>query len=115
MHDVKDRCFKAMAAEITRHGSKTRKFIGDAIMAVFGLPHAHAHAHEDDALRTVRAAASMRTALVRDVRRARRRPTGPPGSPFGTVAARPPVARPALAHLRTQELAPGTAGARQPA
>lgn len=111
MHDVKDRCFKAMAAEITRHGSKTRKFIGDAIMAVFGLP----RPYENDALRTVRAAASMRTALVRDVRRARRRPTGPPGSPFGTVAARPPVARPALAHLRTQELAPGTAGARQPA
>ena len=111
MHDVKDRYFRAMAAGITRHGGKTRKFIGDAIMAVFGLP----RAHEGDALRTVRAAAGMRTALVQDVRRARRRPTGPPGTPFGTVAARPPVARPALAHLRTQELAPGTAGARQPA
>ena len=111
MRDAKDRYFKGMAAEFTRHGGKTRKLIGDAIMAVFGLP----RAHEDDALRTVRAAAGMRTALVQDVRRARRRPTGPPGSPFGTAAARPPAVRPALAHQRSQELAPGTAEARQPA
>ena len=106
MRDAKDRYCRGMATGITRHGGKTRKLIGDAIMAVFGLP----RAHEDDALRTVRAAAGMRTALEQDVRRARRRPTGPPGSPFGTAAARP-----ALAHQRSQELAPGTAEARQPA
>ena len=41
-----------MAAEITRHGGKIEKYIGDAIMAVFGLP----RPHEDDALRAVRAA-----------------------------------------------------------
>ena len=29
-----------MAAEITRHGGKIEKYIGDAIMAVFGLPRA---------------------------------------------------------------------------
>lgn len=100
-----------MEAEITLHGSKIEKFIGNPIMAVVGLP----RAHEDDALR---AAAGMRTALVQDLRRARRWPTGPPGSPgspFGTVSARPPAARPALAHQRSQELAPGTAKARQPA
>ena len=61
LHEVKDRYFTAMAAEITRHGGKIEKYIGDAIMAVFGLP----KAHEDDALRAVRAAADMREALVR--------------------------------------------------
>ncbi len=60
LHMVKERYFNAMAAEITRHGGKIEKYIGDAIMAVFGLP----RAHEDDALRAVRAAAGMRDALV---------------------------------------------------
>jgi class 3 adenylate cyclase/tetratricopeptide (TPR) repeat protein/type II secretory pathway predicted ATPase ExeA len=59
LHDVKERYFGAMAAEIQRHGGKIEKYIGDAIMAVFGLP----RAHEDDALRAVRAAAAMRTVL----------------------------------------------------
>ena len=59
LHEVKDRYFTAMAAEITRHGGKIEKYIGDAIMAVFGLP----RAHEDDALRAVRAAAGMQAAL----------------------------------------------------
>jgi class 3 adenylate cyclase/tetratricopeptide (TPR) repeat protein len=59
LHEVKERYFNAMAAEITRHGGKIEKYIGDAIMAVFGLP----RAHEDDALRAVRAAAGMRAAL----------------------------------------------------
>jgi class 3 adenylate cyclase/tetratricopeptide (TPR) repeat protein len=61
LHEVKDRYFAAMAAEIRRHGGKIEKYIGDAIMAVFGLP----KAHEDDAMRAVRAAADMRTALER--------------------------------------------------
>jgi class 3 adenylate cyclase len=61
LHEVKDRYFSAMAAEIVRHGGKIEKYIGDAIMAVFGLP----KAHEDDALRAVRAAADMRKALLR--------------------------------------------------
>jgi len=61
LHEVKDLYFNAMAAEITRHGGKIEKFIGDAIMAVFGLP----RAHEDDALRAIRAADGMRTALVK--------------------------------------------------
>jgi class 3 adenylate cyclase/tetratricopeptide (TPR) repeat protein len=59
LHEVKERYFNAMAAEITRHGGKIEKYIGDAIMAVFGLP----RAHEDDALRAVRAAVGMQTAL----------------------------------------------------
>ncbi len=59
LHEVKERYFSTMAAEIVRHGGKVEKYIGDAIMAVFGLP----KAHEDDALRAVRAAHGMRVAL----------------------------------------------------
>jgi class 3 adenylate cyclase len=59
LHEVKRRYFQAMAAEITRHGGKIEKYIGDAIMAVFGLP----RLHEDDALRALRAAQGMREAL----------------------------------------------------
>jgi predicted ATPase/class 3 adenylate cyclase len=59
LHEVKERYFKAMAEEIKRHGGKIEKYIGDAIMAVFGLP----RAHEDDALRAVRAAVGMKVAL----------------------------------------------------
>ena len=53
------RYFEAMRAAIERHGGSVEKFIGDAVMAVFGVP----QVHEDDALRAVRAAAEMREAL----------------------------------------------------
>jgi class 3 adenylate cyclase/tetratricopeptide (TPR) repeat protein len=61
LREVTDRYFRAMADEITRHGGKIEKYIGDAIMAVFGLP----RAHEDDALRAVRSVIGMRLALRR--------------------------------------------------
>jgi class 3 adenylate cyclase/tetratricopeptide (TPR) repeat protein len=61
LHEVKERYFNAMAAEIRRHGGKIEKYIGDAIMAVFGLP----RAHEDDALRAVRSAVGMQAELQR--------------------------------------------------
>jgi class 3 adenylate cyclase/tetratricopeptide (TPR) repeat protein len=51
--------FSAMRRVLERHGGTVEKYIGDAIMAVFGLP----RLHEDDALRAVRAAFEMRTAL----------------------------------------------------
>jgi len=47
--------FTAMREEIQRHGGTVEKFIGDAVMAVFGVP----AAHEDDAERAVRAALAM--------------------------------------------------------
>ena len=53
------RYFERMKAMIERHGGAVEKFIGDAVMAVFGVP----VAHEDDALRAVRAAVEMRDAL----------------------------------------------------
>jgi class 3 adenylate cyclase len=49
------RYFEAMGSIVARHGGRVEKFIGDALMAVFGLP----LAHEDDALRAVRAAVDM--------------------------------------------------------
>lgn len=51
--------FSTMEAIIERHGGTVEKFIGDAIMAVFGLP----TVREDDALRAARSAIEMQTAL----------------------------------------------------
>ncbi len=48
-----------MRRVLERHGGTVEKYIGDAIMAVFGLP----RLHEDDALRAVTAAFDMGTAL----------------------------------------------------
>ncbi len=56
---VMTRYFEEMRAPLERHGGTVEKFIGDAVMAVFGIP----TIHEDDALRAVRAASEMRTAL----------------------------------------------------
>jgi class 3 adenylate cyclase/tetratricopeptide (TPR) repeat protein len=53
------RYFERMKAIVERHGGTVEKFIGDAVMAVFGVP----VVHEDDALRAVRAAAEMRAAF----------------------------------------------------
>jgi class 3 adenylate cyclase/tetratricopeptide (TPR) repeat protein len=59
LREVMTRYFDAMSASITQHGGTIEKFIGDAVMAVFGLP----RVHEDDALRAVRAARGMQDAL----------------------------------------------------
>jgi class 3 adenylate cyclase/tetratricopeptide (TPR) repeat protein len=59
LRKVMARYFDAMRAEIELHGGTVEKFIGDAVMAVFGIP----SLHEDDALRAVRAADGMRESL----------------------------------------------------
>ena len=69
--------FSAMKPVLERHGGTIEKYIGDAIMAVFGLP----RMHEDDALRAVRAAAEMREALDGPQRHPPSRVRGHPGEP----------------------------------
>ena len=54
------RYFDLARTVVERHGGTVEKFIGDAVMAVFGVP----VLHEDDALRAVRAAADLRTGLA---------------------------------------------------
>src|SRR6266540_1977795 len=55
---VMGRYFDEVRAVLERHGGTVEKFIGDAVMAVFGIP----QLHEDDALRAVRAAWGMQEA-----------------------------------------------------
>ncbi len=59
--EVLDLYFTAMTRVLKRHGGAIQKFIGDAIVAAFGLP----VLHEDDALRALRAALEMGDALAR--------------------------------------------------
>jgi class 3 adenylate cyclase/tetratricopeptide (TPR) repeat protein len=56
---VMSRYFETAKAIVERHGGTVEKFIGDAVMAVFGVP----TVHEDDALRAVRAADELRGGL----------------------------------------------------
>jgi class 3 adenylate cyclase/tetratricopeptide (TPR) repeat protein len=58
---VMSRFFAQMSAVLERHGGTVEKYIGDAVMAVFGIP----ELHEDDALRAVRAATELREALAK--------------------------------------------------
>jgi class 3 adenylate cyclase/tetratricopeptide (TPR) repeat protein len=55
LRSVVSRYFTEMAQVVASHGGTVEKFIGDEVMAVFGAP----VAHEDDALRAVRAAVAM--------------------------------------------------------
>jgi class 3 adenylate cyclase/tetratricopeptide (TPR) repeat protein len=59
LRQVMGRYFDAAQTVVERHGGTVEKFIGDAVMAVFGIP----ELHEDDALRAVRAATELRDGL----------------------------------------------------
>jgi class 3 adenylate cyclase/tetratricopeptide (TPR) repeat protein len=54
------RYFETARSILERHGGTVEKFIGDAVMAVFGVP----QLHEDDALRAIRAASELRDGVT---------------------------------------------------
>ena len=58
---VMSRVFEEARTVLERHGGTIEKFIGDAVMAVFGIP----TLHEDDPVRAVRAAVELRDAVAR--------------------------------------------------
>jgi DNA-binding SARP family transcriptional activator/predicted ATPase len=60
LRTVMTRWYEAMRAPVERAGGTVEKFIGDAVMAVFGVP----AVHEDDAFRAVQAAIAMRDAAL---------------------------------------------------
>ena len=91
------RYFERMKGIVESHGGTVEKFIGDAVMAVFGVP----QVHEDDALRACRAAVEMRDALPelgvagadrRQHRRGRHRHGGAPRDRRRRQRRRPPGA-----------------------
>src|SRR5579862_8178489 len=53
---VTDRYYATARAAVQRHGGTVEKYIGDAVMAIFGIP----AIHEDDPVRAVRAAVEIR-------------------------------------------------------
>src|SRR2546421_12749418 len=59
LQELLARYFERMKGIVESHGGSVEKFIGDAVMAVFGGP----VVHEDDALRACRAAVEMRDAV----------------------------------------------------
>lgn len=66
---IMNECFELLSARIKKHGGTIDKYIGDAIMAVFGAP----ISHENDPERAVRAAIEMQQALQRFSQRLVRR------------------------------------------
>src|SRR5919205_48126 len=60
LHNVLARYSDTCAEVLERHGGTVEKYIGDAVVAIFGLP----SLHEDDALRAVRAAVEVRQAVA---------------------------------------------------
>ena len=54
-----NRYYEAARSVLERHGGTVEKFVGDAVMAVFGIP----QSSEDDALRAVRAAVEVRQSV----------------------------------------------------
>jgi class 3 adenylate cyclase/tetratricopeptide (TPR) repeat protein len=61
VRDLTTECFRRLVTEATALGGMVDKFIGDAVMVLFGAP----TAHEDDPVRAARAALAMQRALDR--------------------------------------------------
>ena len=81
LKDVMDRFFAAMRAEIEAEGGTVEKFIGDAVMAAFGVP----VAHEDDPDRALRAALRMQRRMA-ELNRAADRPSTASSWPSGSAS-----------------------------
>jgi hypothetical protein len=60
VREIMVRYFEQSRVVIERHGGTVEKFVGDAVMAVFGVP----VAHEDDAMRAVRAAWELQAEMA---------------------------------------------------
>ena len=60
LRGVWSRYHETAQSVLERHGGTIEKFVGDAVLAVFGIP----VVHEDDALRAVRAAVELRGELA---------------------------------------------------
>src|SRR4029078_1622156 len=54
------RCLGVLRGALERYGAVVERFTGDALIGIFGVP----RVHEDDAMRAVRAAASVQSALT---------------------------------------------------
>ena len=59
LRSVQERYFGSCALALRAHGGQIEKYIGDAVMCVFGLP----AAHEDDAVRAARGALDLVAAV----------------------------------------------------
>lgn len=59
LKNLVDRCFARLATDVTNHGGRVDKVVGDAIVALFGAP----VAHEDDAERAVRTGLQMQRTI----------------------------------------------------
>jgi DNA-binding SARP family transcriptional activator/tetratricopeptide (TPR) repeat protein len=60
LRNLLEQTFATARAAVERHGGTVEQFMGDAVLAVFGIP----AVHEDDALRALRAAVELREALA---------------------------------------------------
>lgn len=60
LKNLVDRCFARLALDVTNHGGRVDKVVGDAIVALFGAP----VAHEDDAERAVRTGLQMQQTIA---------------------------------------------------
>ena len=89
LRDLMSTFFEEMRGAIVRHGGTVEKFAGDEVMAVFGAP----VAHEDDALRAIRAVDEMLRRSRRSTRRSNASAAFVSGCESGSTRVRPSPAR----------------------